>query len=475
LKNSKLDCDSAKISIPFIYSKISNLSVISTTGKKISSINTIPKNSLSFSFSPLLKDVEEKFIISFIVENQTEAFYEAQSRANLLLNLSNQTQIKDLIQKAEILAKLNKTEEALFLLDKATQEALVFSSEKSQYNSLSQSLDEMTKKSQEILSQLPESQKIDFLKYYDKLIQQSTLSEEYYAAGEYAKASSNLRKGISDFRSNIASFAWNLLDKANELYSKSKNKNQFSQFLIKKGSEEFSNGQILESILSLSLAIDKLSQNQSENYDWASLESDYSKLKIELEDLIFNFTWQYNSLSAQSKRKLPLTPSEAQKSFSSEKKSFENLILKKDEKSFLAANKSLSSLLSLKKSISESLDSIKSSANSTLQVAKIAVSEIKSKIQDENLVKEVEEELTKSQELFSNGLYADSLVKSDKIISTANSLLSSNKKESPDLKVVFLGIVSVLFLILIAYYFWSSSKEKKEPKKIIKNEKEQEE
>ena len=112
-------------------------------------------------------------------------------------------------------------------------------------------------------------------------------------------------------------------------------------------------------------------------------------------------------------------------------------------------------------------------ADASLQVARLASSEAKQKSGgSESEAAQIADEVSRAENFYSNALYSDSLVSSERAISAANLLLSKSAS-GLDLKTVLLAAVSLAFIFGAAYYLLKGqrqSSEKKGKKELPKAE-----
>ncbi|MCX6772919.1 MAG: hypothetical protein NTV88_04075, partial [Candidatus Micrarchaeota archaeon] len=219
------------------------------------------------------------------------------------------------------------------------------------------------------------------------------------------------------------------------------------------------------------------SQDAQDRAAAAQVQSDFASLRSQTTDLLTKYTASYSSLTGASKKKLPLTPSELEKRISSAEKTLtaSQKTTLSGAQSLQMANDSYGQLQSAYDAMDSSLSSLQSVASSSLDVAKTALVEVKSKAgaEDAPVVAQIEAEADKSQELFANALYADSLMSSDRAIAAANAFLTKKVSGGLDAKTLLLAAVSLIFIGLAAYYFLSRNrphKEKKEKHELPKGE-----
>ncbi|MEM4633842.1 MAG: hypothetical protein QW275_01675, partial [Candidatus Anstonellaceae archaeon] len=128
-------------------------------------------------------------------------------------------------------------------------------------------------------------------------------------------------------------------------------------------------------------------------------------------------------------------------------------------------NESYTMLLSAHRSLSDTIENLRSSAESSLRVAKIALAEVQEKApQQDEFAIQIKSEVDKAEEALLNYQYADSLKASDRAISAANAFLSS-KRQDIDVKTILLAAISLAFILVAAYYFAFGSKKKGEKEK----------
>ena len=208
-----------------------------------------------------------------------------------------------------------------------------------------------------------------------------------------------------------------------------------------------------------------LSAGQIATVQLQAIKANFSASLSEADALLGNYSAQYSALTTQSKKQMP-SPSDAQSQMSSAESELSAAEKMSDPiKALAAANGSLAQLLSVRDSLQAAMSSLKASAGSSLQVAKVAAQEVQQKAGqiDAQAASQIQDELSRAENFYSNALYADSLVSSDNVIKAANALLSQ-QSGGIDIKTILLGAVSLLFIAAVAYYFLNSQKKKPEEK-----------
>ncbi|MCX8197743.1 MAG: hypothetical protein N3F07_00910 [Candidatus Micrarchaeota archaeon] len=495
VENAALDCAQASVSFQLPYFGIENFSVASPSGSAILS-KQVAQNSAGseakFAFSPLAKGSKAHFELHFEVQNKSEALSHAIRMLELSALHSNSTLQHLALEQARLLAEANKTDEALLL----SQSAYRLQSQSSPLDIIS--YQESLEHAQALLSSAKSSQKamrqsssmhLELSKAIADL--ESSISSASFLAerGSYSKAASQLRESSGSFQSFIAQLASKSANDALEGYSKAKERQADQALLsscsqaISQGSRLFSQGEILKSLERFAEAqsiLSEISGIQEAQEKELALQAEeigkkFQALKEEFESKLSSYSPQYSSLSQQSRRKLPITPSEAQARLAEAQRKISSASKYKDAKQRLQeASQSYMLLESADKSLSDAISQLRSSAESSLKVARIALAEAqaKSSSQDSSLLAQMEKEAEKAEEAYANGLYADSLSSSDRVISAANALLSSKKQDGIP-KAELLAAISAIFIIAAAYFLLSKANrgsQKKEKKSIPKSD-----
>jgi hypothetical protein len=499
-----IDCNSASLAIDEPFSQISGFSVESLSGSKVSQAKAIASGTtthLSFQFSPLKTGTTESFAISYVLSNQSEAISEALLQAELQAKYYNRSSDAEALSEAKNLLSQNRTDEALALLSQMRQsaQALAISRSSPDY---SQFLEENTSASQLLQSvkdtqaQLSSGNMSEWaakLQALSSPLQSALESASSDAeAGNYAKALASARKATAEFRSSLSSLAWKSSEEAADGYAKARGVQspdaaalRAAQDEITRAQQLFSEGEHLQSLLSSSRALQMLAEmagTQEQRGLEAKAGTDaitlqFAALHANTQQLLTNYSALYSSLSASSKKQLPLTPSQAQSRIDDAAKSLAAAQKAKlPQQALQQANQSYSSLQAVSQSLQDSIITLGQSAASSLKVAQLALSEARQKSSPEESsdISQIASEVSKAEDFLANSLYADSLMSSDRAVSAANAFLSRKTSPAFDTKAVALGAISLAFLAAAAYYFTvmkkPGGKPKGEKKKVQKEE-----
>ncbi|MEM2137927.1 MAG: hypothetical protein QW568_02470 [Candidatus Anstonellaceae archaeon] len=506
LSNIALDCDSAQVLLPEQFSGISSVAVISLGSEKVSKQQVLPEGTasrISFIISPLRKGSQPRFLASFTVTNSSEAISQALSQAELQVSFYNRSSDAATLSQAKFLISQNRTDEALSLLAKMRAQAasLQYSQEgQTAYEKENLSSSELISSSlqaQESLASMGLLSDAALLAKPTAALQSSLVS----AAGEkefgdYSKAASSLRKAAAEFRSSLLQLAWKASEDASEEYAKTRKAgleqsaagkpyagdSSLQQALshISEAQRLFTKGEHLQSFVSSSRAraiLQSLSSSSEQSdadakSSAASIASEFSSLKSKTEALLSTYSSLYSSLSGQSKRQLPFTPAQAQQKIDDAQKGLNAALKSKSGSQSLAgANASYAKLEAISASVENAISSLQSSAESSLKVAKLALSEARKKSNPDEAsdLSQIESEVSKAESFLANSLYSDSIMSSDRAVRAANALLSRQASGNIDSKSILLAAVSLLFIAAAVYYFAVASKKgAKEKKKLEK-------
>ena len=483
LSPASLKCSSATISIYEPYVGIANLSVIPLSGEKIvraSAVESGGETHLSLTFTPLTKGKAALFAVSYILSDTSQALTEALSQAELLVLTYNRTKDALMLAQARTLASEGKNNEALSILSQLRKEAQELSYSAGDYQIFLQEKSESVVMSSSLISiqnSLALSNSSSHAAFSSALFKyQSSLSSasDEAEAGGYQKAVSIIRKAKSDLSASLAALSLSSLKSASEKYAVSQKQGAGNSTLILSAQDELSSarayytqGEFAQSLLHSSMAISHIISIEQASSNGASeiaaqaesLRSDYAALRSVVEPLLANYSSQYAALTAQSRRQLPFTPSaaiarlsEADKQLAGSKKSS---ILPQD--AFSQINSSYAKLSSLNASLGGALASLASSASSSLEVARAALTEVKSRASAAE-AGQISDEVARAEDFMASAMYSDSLASSDRAIRAANTALSKSSAGGNPLQPIALAIISILFLAAAAYYFFAGKK-----------------
>ena len=483
LSPPSLSCPSSAVSLFEPYTGISNLSITPLSGEKVvrtSAVASGNETQLSLTFSPLAKGKAASFLVSFILQDTSSALTEAFSQAELLVLTYNRTKDALMLTEAKSLASQGNSIGALSLLSqmqKAAQELSystgdyqLFLREKSESASTLSSLTQI----QNTLLLANSSSQTAFSSALFKYQVSITSASDEADAGGYQKAVSIIRKAKTDIFSALATLSLSSLTSASEKYAAARKQDTGNSTLLFTAQDELSEaqscyteGEFAQSLVHSSAAVSSIfsielasSNSASELAAQAeSLRSVYAALRTEVEPLLANYSSQYAALTAQSRRQLPFTSSaasarlsDADKQLAASKKSS---LSPKDALS--AANSSYASLSSLHTSLSDALASLSTSASASLNVARTALAEVKSRASAED-AKQIGDEVARAESFLANAMYSDALASSDRAILAANTSLSKSSTGGNPLQTAALALISVAFLAAAAYYFFAGKK-----------------
>ena len=484
---TQLNCDSAQFYSDEPYEQVSNLTLAPLGAEKITFVHALPLASgtrIAASFAPLLEGATSKFLVSYVLSNSSQALSEALSQAELQLLYYNRSADAGLLSAAKELAAANRTSEALSLLSRLQAQSepcsyadyQLFLSE----NSSCAALLSAAEQAQQAIMGENMSEAAGQLSSLSFALGTSLSSAgDLASAGDYKKAADAVRKAESSFRSSLSELAWESASESADQYAKARKASPDDPSLPSAQQEIFnaqklySSGEHLQSFIASSRAKWLLSQGaqfqqQSEEQAAAQLQilgQEFSVLSGSTKSLLSNYSSQYSALSGQSKRSLALAPSEAQASIDAAEKSFAAASKAKSgfHQALQQANESYGKMMETAGAIQSALGSLQSSAESSVRVARLALSEVKQKAPESPESSQVEAEVSRAEGFLANSLYADALMSSDRAISAANSLLEQKAGAGLDQKSLLLAGASLAFMAAAAYYF--SRKKKGEAKK----------
>jgi hypothetical protein len=490
-----LECSLAEASLLEPYSSVQAFEVLPLGSWKIARKEAVQASAstlLFFSFSPLEKR-EQAFAVSFIIENASQALSEAIENAYLAAEFFNRTGDAAAIEEAKRLAQLNRTDEALSILaglqkSQSGLSAQDYSAFLSENSSAGEALASAASAVEKLKAEGLAEQAAKLAAILGELENKAASAASYAQLGKYKSAADSLRAGIAQFRSSLSSLAWkSSLDAAESYAAARKKAKETSQeklseieSLVVLSQNQYSSGDHIASFISSSLAFARISDLQrlsekSEEEAKKSLQAiagEFALAKKQAELALEGYSSQYSALASQTKAKLPITPTEAQKAIADAQRGMEKALSAKEASSSLsAANSSLQSLLEVSGKIGKAMEWLKGTANSSLEMAKIALLEArqKSSQDDASEISSIEQEVKRAEEMLANSLYADSLSSSSRAQSAASQFIQKKAGEGKfDGKAAALGIASVFFIAAAAYYFWSSQKEGKPKKEVPK-------
>lgn len=501
VSNPSLDCDSATASFAEPYSGISGFTVAPLAShQKVSGTRAIPSGPstfLSFDFAPLRKDQPSKFALSFVIANESEAVSQALAQAELQAAFYNRSADAATVAQAKFLLSQNRTAEALSLLDKMGRQAASLSyntADRTAYGRENASAQELLAKAiaaqGEISPVSPQgAAELSLATAAFRVSLES--AESFAAADDSSKALSSARKASAGFRSSLSELAWKYSLEASDEYAQARKAGADARQLdsaqqqISDAQRLFTAGEHLASFTAsakaraalASLSDASSQQDASAASQAQKISDDFSSLRSKADSLLATYSSHYSSLTGASKKKLPFTPSQAQQKIDDAQKQLSAALKSKSgAAALLGANQSYAKLADASASLENAISSLAFSAESSLSVAKLALSEARQKAlsEDESDLSQIASEVSRSEGFLANSLYADSLMSSDRAISAANTLLSKRSDAGLDGKSILLGLISLAFIGAAVYYF--SFANKKSPpggkKKIAKGEKE---
>ncbi|MCX8197465.1 MAG: hypothetical protein N3G80_04090 [Candidatus Micrarchaeota archaeon] len=449
---------------------------------KISFLSYAGRTSAAFSFQ--LQSSAPKFLVSFEIADVQAALSDALMQAELQVLYHNRSKDAELLSTAKLLLQQNKTKEALALLSQIGSRPSLPEPKEEQFEKENTQAIEAISLAKEALSSIQAYDSPYFAQLSSLLFdlqEGQNQSLKLLEEGKSDAATAMLRKRIEKYRLSLSSLSFKAASEAADSLSEAKTAATQSLLFseieedIKKAHLLYSQGNHLSSLqLSLS-AIAKLKklkelsqqQEQEQISQAEEIKAKFAAEKQKVETLIANYSQQYFALTSQSRRKLLYTPSAASEELEAASKKLAAAFKLKDGKKILSeANASLTLLLELESKLQSMLSQIKSNADSSLEVARIAFLEANKTAQKEE-AEMLLKELSKSEELFANALYADSLALSEKVIKAANAIVSRNAQPT-DFRLVGLGIASLLFIALAVWAFSSGMKQPKPKKQIPK-------
>jgi hypothetical protein len=483
----KIDCSSAEVRIFEPFTGISNFSIVPLSGSRIQRLAALPLGSeteLSFSFSPLSKVSEARFLLSYTVSDQNQALSDALSQAEILVLTYNRTKDYLALAEAKSLASQGRPNDAMSVLSQMRKDAqtlsysagdyLLYLQEKSESDAISDSL--ASTQEEAIRQNSSSSEQISQILF--KYRSSASSASDEADSGSYQKALSILRKAKGESQSSLASLSLSLLSEASDEYAKARKEKlervnfASAQGWISSAQAAYSKGEFEQAIISSSMAISTIATNSSAASDQASSESEkiwleYASLHNQAESLLASYTTHYSALTTQNRRGLPFTPSAAQARLDEADK-----LLAASKKASLPpnemqsqANSSFAKLSALHASLSSALSALAGTAASSLQVARAALAEANLRANQDD-AKQISREVSRAEEYLSRSMYADSIASSDRAIRAANSALAKTYGASP-LQPFALAAASILFIGAAAYFFFKGKKRAPEAKKEV--------
>ncbi len=496
LGSVSVGCNYARIELSEPYA-VSGFTATQLSGAKVSQSSSAasPGGSLlSFTLSPLQAGAQEQVAISYEISDAQSALASALSQAELQVLYYNRSRDIASLSQARLLAAQNRTEEALSLLSQMRKEGRELSASFADYqqflseNSSATALLSFSLQAQSQLSgQNLTAASAQLALIASKLSEGLAASSAKAQDGDYAAATASARKAASDYRTALASLAWKAASDASDAYAKARQSATqdslhlvAAQQAITDAQSLFAQGSHLGSFIrsseasaELTLAAGDISgQNAASAAQLSAIQSRFASLRNDTSALLSQYSSQYAVLSSQSKRQLPITPSEAQGQIDDADKALSAALKPKpvSQQALLQANSSCQQLLSTHTLLQNSIWQIRSSSESSLQVARLAAAEAQGKAQGEEAL-QIKEEVSRAEGFYAAALYADSLVSSERAISAANLLLAKSAG-GIDAKAALLAAVSFAFVAAAAYYFFSHKGKgrKKERKAMPKAE-----
>ncbi|MCX8174637.1 MAG: hypothetical protein N3E51_00315 [Candidatus Micrarchaeota archaeon] len=494
-----IDCDAAVVRIYEPAGEISRLSVSPLSSSRVSAQYSVSGGSgtfIIFSIQPIKKGMAEQFIISYEEKDAEAGLAAGFEQAEAQVRLYGRAKDSARLMQARQLAAANRTQEALSILAQIGQEGFALAYRYADYQSyLSENesaaglLSELEKTVQELLPSIPQQAAL-----LSKISQglSPSLSEAAAKAeeGEYQKAASMLAKARADASEALAELCWKNSKEASESYAQARKMPMVDEGLLSEAEglislsqRRYAEGKALQSFVLSSQAIGLLAQASKISQDaqrsaasqTAQIAEKFALLRKTADEMLFTYSSTYSALEGASKKQLPLTPAAIQKSLSELDRSMQQASSGKlgAQGSLELANKTLAGLQGLADSIESSLAYVKQSAASQLSVAKASLSESRQKASEEEKgeLSQIEQEVSAADALFSEGLYAQSLMASKRAIGAASAFLSKKSGAGTDAKTLLLWGVSLIFVLAASYYFlFAGSKKPPEKKALPKKE-----
>jgi len=493
--SQSLECDSALVRLSEPYPGLEEFEVIPLGSETVSDEKAIRAGAgggsiIGFSYKPLRTGIPQEFAVSFALSNSTQAFADALQNAETVASIFNRTQDLQSIADAKALASLNRTDEALLLLTNLQEsQKEIFSPDYDRFISENSSAAGLLSSALAYQSSLAiqnltsASAQLAALTSAFQSEMEKALS--YADAGKYAQAANAAATASSNFRSSLSSLAWKSSSQAMDGYAKARKvahgarSGELAEIegQIALSQQQFSSGNQLESFGASSRALRGIAALQTlfeldksdAKISVQKTAAEFSTLQKQVEASISAYSQQYSALSAQSKKSMPITPTDAQKAMQDAVRGMDKAssAAEPTQQTLALANESYSSLESLAIKIESVLAGLEKLADSSLNLAKIALSEARQKAapEDAGEVASMQNELDKAGSMFLNSLYADSLASSDRVLSAATLFIQSKSgAQSISPQQIALGVVSVLFVAGAAYYFWSSARGGGKPK-----------
>ncbi|MEM4348426.1 MAG: hypothetical protein QXN37_02550 [Candidatus Anstonellaceae archaeon] len=476
VRDIAIGCEEATVLLHEPFSA-SNFSIVPIGTHKISKQNFVSfggNTQASFSFELPQSSQSLQFLATFTINSLASAADEALLQAELQTTFSNKSSLQTILSQAKLLLQQNKTEEALSLLllmPRSIEIPMHFEFE-SESAKIAQALSIANESINRLLSANATSKAAQLSSLIFALSDAKNQAQLLFDQGKAGEAVSTLRKSYNQFTSSIATLASKTASSTAQALSSMKSPPAQAQEQISEAFVLYTKGDFLSSFERAALAAvliensEKIEQLklQAAAEEAEVLKAEFTKRKSAIEEKLLQYAQQYSSLSSQTKRKLSIMPSDAQEKLDAAQKRIS--AKQKDPFKVLSeVNLSLQEILQLEETIDKALLQLKSSAQSSLQVAQLAVEEASGSAREDEVV-QLKQELSKSEEFFEAGLYADSLVSSEKAIRTANAILS--RKPQLDIKAIGLGLASVIFILLAAWIFFEGSRKEKEKKQLPK-------
>ena len=497
LENVSLDCSSAQIEIsePFAVSGFSALPLAG--GGKVSqavAASSPSGSQMSFLLSPLAAGSSPQVAVSYVVSDPQLALSEALQQAQLQVLYYNRSSDALALSEAESLSAQNRSEEALSLLSAMLQQGQQLSA--GGFADYRQFLDENASAASQLASALQAQSQLSTGNMTGAAAQLSVATAKFSDAlaaasaqvqgSGYSGALSSVKKAEAAFRTSLSSLAWTAVSDAQEQYAKARKAADPAQPYaptaqkgISGAQSLFAQGDYLGAFVDAAQAdADMASADEAvasgdaaASAQEAALASQFASLKQETDSLLSNYSSEYSVLSSQSKRQLPTTPSALRGQIDDAAKAMAAASKPgvAPRQALEQANASYQSIAAAHKLVSDSLEQVRSLAQSSLEVARTAAAQAAK--QPGADASQIAGEVSRAEEFYSNALYADSLVSSENAISAANLLLSQNSG-GLDVRAVLIACASLAFIAAAAWFFLRGGRggKKKEKKELPKAE-----
>lgn len=495
VSGSKIDCASSEVEIYLPYSSPSNISLSCTQGcsGSLSFTRESWQNSTTLRAKlPVAKGTAKRIAAYFTLEDPSAALSEALFLAEQQLAAFNRTSDALLLADARALAAANRTSDALAILSKMRQGAAELSLIRADFalyseerSALSESLSSLSSLRDYLLLENSTEAAAIISSPLSKCLASAEAADSD-AKSEPIKALSSLRKAKTALFSSLAESSWDYISGISSSAAKAAKTSKPGSLgrawqLLSEAERLYAQGEFAQALAPASEASKALAEaalqdsyaqsNASSTAE--ALRQEYAVLRNSTGQLLISYSAQYSAISAQGKKKLPITPSEAEKAISDADKGIaaSQKQSASQQEQLALADSSFQKLKSTADILSGSMDSLKQSASSSLAVARAALAEAKAKvgISKKQDVENMENEVQSASELLASGQYGESIASSDRAIKAANAALSGASSQI-DTKALLLGAVSLVFIAAAAYYFLRGKKpiapqEKKEVKK----------